>query len=160
MMDAVAHVQRIEGGRMWLRVSDNGVGCGRCDEPGGCRSVQISHAFGRPADEFVLPAYDGACVGDRVRIRIPDGAPLKAALGSYGLGAVLIVVGAAAGTAIASAPPADLHAAVGALAGLALAVVINRLLGRSQRWRSGLGMAVVAESACLHSGAEPFREAR
>lgn len=158
MMDALARVQRIEAGRVWLRVSDNGGGCGRCDEPGGCRAVQISHAFGKPADEFVLPAYGGARVGDRVRIRIPDGAPLKAALGSYGLGVVLLVAGAAAGTALASRELADLAAALGAGAGLALAVVINRGLSRSRRWRTSLDMELVAEQACLGPAADPVRE--
>lgn len=150
-MEAFARVQRVEGRRLWLKVSDNGGGCGRCDEPGGCRAVQIVHAFGKSADEFALPSYEGARVGDRVRIRIPDGAAVKAALGSYGLAVVLLVVCAAAGTAMANPDAADLYGTVGAVAGLALAVGINRLLGRSRRWRSGLSLEVVADGACLQT---------
>ncbi|ATE59774.1 Fis family transcriptional regulator [Thauera sinica] len=157
-MEAFARVQRIEGDRLWLKVNDAGGGCGRCDEPGGCRSVRIAHAFGRRADEFALPSYDGARVGDRVRISISDGAPLKAALCSYGLGAVLLVAGAAAGTALAAAGAADLPAAAGAVAGLGLAAAINRLLSRSRRWRSGLGMEVVADGACPQIPSASVRE--
>ncbi|TAH42136.1 MAG: Fis family transcriptional regulator [Betaproteobacteria bacterium] len=158
-MEAFARVQRVDGGRLWLKVSDTGGGCGRCDEPGGCRSVQIVHVFGKPATEFALPSYEGARVGDRVRIRIADGAPLRAALGSYGLAAALLVTGAAVGTALATGSESDLFGAIGAAAGLALAFVSNRLLVRSRRWRDGLSMEVVADGACLQASSSPVRKA-
>ena len=42
--------------------------------------MQISHAFGMPRDEFAMPVDSRFAVGDAVVIRIPDGAPLRAAL--------------------------------------------------------------------------------
>lgn len=148
MMEAYARVQRIDRGLAWLKISDNGAGCGRCDEPGGCRAVRITNAFGLPRHEFSLPYRDGTTVGDRVRITIPDGAPLRAALASYGLGVVLLLCGAAAGTTLGDPGAADLHGALGAVAGLALALLVNRLLARSRRWRGGLTMELVTEVAC------------
>jgi sigma-E factor negative regulatory protein RseC len=152
----VAQVRRVEAGRVWLRVSDAGSGCGRCDEPGGCRSVQIAHAFGMPRTEFALPTRLALKVGDTVLIGIPDGAPLKAAMASYGLGTVLLVAGAALGRVAAAAEMADLGAALGGLAGLALAFATNRLLFRSRGWRARLCMELLPQqdasrAVCLQS---------
>ncbi|NLF54688.1 MAG: SoxR reducing system RseC family protein [Thauera phenolivorans] len=148
-MEAFARVQRIDNDRVWLKVLDAGGGCGRCHEPGGCRSVQITQAFGLPRDEFALPRKDGVGVGDRVRIAIADGAPLRAALLSYGLGAALLLIGAAVGAGVTDGN-ADLGAGAGALGGLALAVLFNRILPRSRTWRAGLQMEIAPETACLH----------
>lgn len=150
-MEAFARVQRIENDRVWLKVLDAGGGCGRCHEPGGCRSVQITQAFGLPRDEFALPRKEGVAVGDRVRIEIADGAPLRAALLSYGLGAALLLIGAALGAGVTNGN-ADLGAATGALGGLALAVLFNRLLPRSRTWRAGLQMAIAPEATCPNTG--------
>lgn len=150
-MEAVARVQRIEGDRAWLMVIDAGGGCGRCDEPGGCRAVQITRAFGLPRDEFTLPCEAGVAVGDRVRIRIAEGAPLRAALLSYGLGVMLLLAGAAAGSGFGSAANADLPAAMGSAAGLLLAFLVNRLLARSRSWRNGLRMELVADGDCVRA---------
>lgn len=164
-MQAVAQVLRVEAGRVRLRVSDAGGGCGRCDEPGGCRSVQITQAFGRPRAEFVLPTRLKLEAGDTVLVSIPDGAPLKAAMASYGLGAVLLVAGAALGSVAAGPGSADLGAACGGLAGLALAFAVNRLLFRSRGWRSqlrmellpqrGLSHQTASQAVCLQSLQEP-----
>ncbi len=134
-MEAYARVERIEQGRAWLQLNGNAGGCGRCDEPGGCRSVQLTHAFGSPRDRISLPVTSGIRVGDQVRITIADGVPLRAALLSYGLGVVLLLLGAALGTMLSEAAMADLYALFGALAGLALAFALNRVLARSRRWR-------------------------
>lgn len=150
-MQALAKVLRVESGRAWLRVSDAGGGCGRCDEPGGCRSVQITQAFGLPKAAFVLPTRLALQVGDMVVISIPDGAPLKAALASYGLGVGLLVVGAAAGTWLSTRETADLAAGLGGIAGLVLAVIFNRVLLRSRGWRTQLHMELAPQAACLQS---------
>ncbi len=153
-MEAFARVQRVDRDSAWLKVTDAGGGCGRCNEPGGCRAVQITQAFGLPRDEFALPLAEGIRAGDRVRITIPDGAPLEAALVSYGLGAVLLVVGAALGAMLAGDAAADLYAAVGAAVGLILAVLFNRVLTRSRNWRARLKMELASEAACTHSAPE------
>lgn len=84
MIEAPAEVIRAEGGRVWVRLSERQGGCGRCDEPGGCRSMRITDTFGAPRQEFSLPDASDLVPGERVRITIPDGAPLSAALLSYG----------------------------------------------------------------------------
>lgn len=150
-MQARAQVLRVEGGQVWLKVADVGGGCGRCDEPGGCRSLQITQAFGAPKGEFVLPLSVPVLVGDRVLITIPDGAPLSAALASYGLATVLLVLGAAIGNGFARSGEGDLFALVGAGAGLAVAWVLNRLLARSRNWRYRLRMELAPATACVHT---------
>jgi sigma-E factor negative regulatory protein RseC len=151
MIEAPAEVIRAEGGQVRIRLSERQGGCGRCDEPGGCRSMRITDTFGAPRQEFSLPDSSGLVPGERVRITIPDGAPLRAALLSYGLGAVLTLTGAALGHGVVSVAAQDAGAAAGAVAGLALAIAINRLLARSRRWRGRLGMTLVRETdACTH----------
>lgn len=147
-MQAFATVLRVDAARAWLKLSDAGGGCGRCDEPGGCRSVQITQAFGLPRGEFALPAVAGVQAGDRVVITIPDGAPLQAALASYGLAVVLLLAGAALGSLLGGS---DLAAAVGAGLGLGLTVVLNWLLARSRNWRVRLRIELAPQPACVHS---------
>lgn len=153
-MEAQARVERVEAGRVWVKVSDEGRGCGRCDEPGGCRSIRITDALGRPSQVFTLATDLPLSVGDRVLIHIPDGAPLRAALVSYGLGAVLLLLGAALGKSFAPPAAVDLWAAIGAGAGLALAYAGNRILARSRNWRAQLRMEIAADSACTHFSRE------
>lgn len=146
-----AEVVRVDEGQAWVRISERQGGCGRCDEPGGCRSMRIVDAFGAPKQVFVLPDPFGLHPGDRVSVAIPDGAPLRAALFSYGLGAALMLAGAAVGSAFPGVAAGDLGAGLGALAGLGLAVVVNRALARSRRWRGGLNMSLVRDqTSCAH----------
>lgn len=151
MIEAPAEVVRVADGHAWVRISERQGGCGRCDEPGGCRSIRIADVFGAPKQVFALPDPFGLQPGDRVRVSIPHGAPLRAALLSYGLGALLLLVGATLGSVVATSAAAnigaDLGAAMGALGGLALAVTINRVLARSRHWRGGLSMSLRREQA-------------
>ena len=151
MMQARARVLRVEGGQAWLKLSESTGGCGRCDEPGGCRSVQISHAFGLPKEEFVLPTGLDLKPGDSVLISIPEGAPLRAAFASYGLASLLLLLGAAVGNHLGGAVRADLYALIGALLGLGLAWAANRALPRSRNWRSRLHMELTREDECVRT---------
>lgn len=81
-----------------------------------------------------------------------DGAPLRAALASYGLAALLVLAGAFMGGVIADGVAADAHVASGVVAGLALALAVNRVLGRSRRWRGGLKLELAGVQACRHAG--------
>lgn len=150
-MQANARVVRVEDGRAWLELADVAGGCGRCDEPGGCRSVQMSQAFGVPGKVFALPTSLPVSAGDRVRISIPDGAPLSAALASYGLATLLLIAGAAIGSELGNGGRADLFALVGGGVGLLLAWSINKALPRSRTWRHRLRMELAREGDCLNS---------
>lgn len=150
MIEAQAVVVAVERGLARVRISDRQDGCGRCDEPGGCRSVRIAHAFKAPEEEFRVPDTLGLQAGDRVLVRMADGAPLRGAMVSYGLGAVLLVVGAGFGHAWAGAGQQDVYAVAGAGVGLGLAIAINRLLHFSRAWRNRLHIALVRdEGGCV-----------
>ncbi|NUQ51025.1 MAG: SoxR reducing system RseC family protein [Phycisphaerae bacterium] len=147
-MEARARILRVENGQAWLALTEKQGGCGRCDEPGGCGSVQIGQVFGMPKGEFVLPADDRFAAGDMVVISIPEGAPLRAALVSYGLATLLLVMGAALGSSIGAPPHVDAYALAGGVAGLALAWGMNRVLPRSRNWRQRLHMELAPEGDC------------
>lgn len=150
MMEARAVVVCLDGDHAWVRVSEQAGGCGRCDEPGGCRSVKLTTVFKSPTETFRLPNAIGARPGDNVRICIDDGAPLRAALASYALAAVLLVGGGALG-AMADGG-GDMAVLAGAVGGLVLAWLVNRVLLRSRSWRSSLSMVVVgAVPSCGHA---------
>ena len=150
MIEAPAEVVRVERDRAWVRVTERQGGCGRCDEPGGCRSMRITEAFGPSNSVFAVQDTLGVQQGDRVRLCIPEHAPLRAAMMSYGLGVVLMLLGAALGNQLAGTGNADVHAAVGAAGGLLLAYVLNRTLARSRRWRGMLTVSMVRETGeCL-----------
>lgn len=154
MIEAPAEVVRVAPGRVWVRLASQPGGCGRCDEPGGCRSMKITQAFGGTDRLFALPDHLGLRPGERIRITMADGAPLGAALASYGLGAACVVFGALGGGAFASAA-SDAAVAAGALAGLALAYGVNRVLLRSRYWRARLAMELRRDDGhCTNDAAE------
>ena len=150
-MQARARVLRVENELAWLEMSENAGGCGRCDEPGGCRSVQLAHAFGGAEKVFALPMSVPVKPGDKVVISIPDLAPLSAALAAHGLATVLLLVGAAIGSMVGGDGRADLFGLVGGVAGLALAWWINKALPRSRIWRHRLRMELAPEGDCVQS---------
>lgn len=152
MIEARAVVVAVADGLARVRVVDRQEGCGRCDEPGGCRSVKLAYALRPPASEFSLPDTLGVRVGDEVALQLQDGASLRSALVSYGLGAVLMIVGAAGGQWLAGSDPAAL---AGAVAGLVLAWAVNRGLHRSRRWRGSLRVEMTRPGAlCAHDFGE------
>jgi len=138
MIETRAVVIEAGNGEARVLVQDRQGGCGRCDEPGGCRSVKLAYALKAPVEIFSVPDRIGVSPGDQVVLRIPDRAPLLGAMLSYGLAVVLMLGGAAIGHFSATAGQEDLAAAFGAGFGIVLAVILNRSLARSRRWREGL----------------------
>ena len=148
MIEARARIITVHNGRARLAVLDREEGCGRCDEPGGCRSVRIAYALRPPKSEFELLDTLGVQAGDEVVLQMPDGVALRGALASYGLGVLLMIGGAVMGNLLVGG---DGAAAVGAAAGIVLAVVINRTLTRSRRWRKSLNIEMRRPDApCMH----------
>ena len=150
MIEAGAVVERLEGEDAWVRVQERSGGCGRCDEPGGCRSSGIAYAFKAPKTLFRVPNRIGARIGDVVQLRMEDGAALRGAMLSYGLGVALLVIGAAVGHAVAPTELADAGAAAGAVAGMIAALLANRVLVRSTRLRARFGIQMVFAANCAH----------
>lgn len=155
MIEARAVVVGVADGHARVKVIDRQEGCGRCDEPGGCRSIKLAYAVRPPASEFSLPDTLGVAVGDEVALQMRDGASLRSAMISYGLGAVLLILGAAAGQWLAPGAASDLYAVGGAVTGLVLAVMLNRVLHRSRRWRGALRIEMARPAAvCAHDFGE------
>ena len=109
-------VSRVDGECAWVVVSVSG-GCGRCHEEGGCGGVNIAKPFGQHRRELRVPNDIDARAGEAVNVVIDDAVPLRAALLTYGLPILGVLVGAWLGTALAGDGRADLSAALGAGAG-------------------------------------------
>lgn len=128
-METFARVKRIEGAHALVEIDASGGGCGRCDEPGGCRSGVLSHLFHKPCREFALPNEIGAREGDRVVVRLGDGKLGRWAALGYLIPLATTLLGALAGETFGGEElGAALGAAFGLLAGGGLAL---RLVSRS-----------------------------
>ena len=145
MIEANGVVTRLEDGDAWVRVDRSSGGCGRCDEPGGCRSIGLAYALKTPDAEFRLPNPSAVGVGDAVRIRIDERMPLRGAFATYGLGVVLLIAGAAVGHSLAAPAAEDFFALAGGTGGLLAALGLNRLLLRSGRWRRSLDVELAKD---------------
>jgi sigma-E factor negative regulatory protein RseC len=130
-IEARAEVVRVEGERAWVRLVGEQGGCGRCHEPGGCGGARLTDVFGVMSKEYVLEDSPGLEPGERVKLVMEEGVPLRMALSSYGLGTVSILFGGMLGTFLTPAAWSDLGAGLGALAGGALAVLGYRRVFRA-----------------------------
>lgn len=121
-MQAEGTVMRLEGVIAHVKVMRE-QGCGRCHEVGGCGG----QGHEAKCQEFVVDNTFGAHQGQRVRIEVPEGAALSAALLMYGLPLLALLAGAGLGR-LASA--ADGVVAAGAAIGLVCAMTGLRLTRR------------------------------
>ncbi|HQR02627.1 MAG: SoxR reducing system RseC family protein [Proteobacteria bacterium] len=127
MSCAIGEVRQIEDGIARVAVT-RAVGCGRCHEPGGCGGTLVGAPGLQPVVEYLLPSVDGVAEGDRVEVRVPEGAVLHAAFRSYGLVTLLALAGAAL--------PVALGAGDGpALAGLGIGLLFGWWLLRRHATR-------------------------
>lgn len=147
MNEAQGVVERVEGGHAWVRLTGRAGGCGRCDEPGGCRSTGLAYALKAPSEVFAVSNSIDVRPGELVRLRLHDGAPLRGALLGYGLSIGLLLIGAALGSALADPGAQDLTAAAGGLGGLAVAFGVNRAVFRSRTVRRAFEIEMVRGSA-------------
>jgi sigma-E factor negative regulatory protein RseC len=138
MIETNAVVVRAGEGKVWVRLLEHHGGCGRCDEPGGCRAPRLAEIFQGSERTFAVDDPLGLHANERVKIVIDDGVPLRAALASYGLGTALALGGAALGVWLAPAARGDLAAVAGLASGIAVLVFILCIRARrrdSTRWR-------------------------
>ena len=96
-LESKAWVTKFEPGFVWVRMDTRAGGCGRCDEPGGCRSG-LERAANKQSKEYKL-AYEGLplCIGQPVYVKVNKSVPLRAALLGYGLPTLGLIVGAGLG---------------------------------------------------------------
>lgn len=152
MIETSGVVERLVDGDAYVRVSERVGGCGRCDEPGGCRSSGLTYPFKAPGSVFRLPNRIGARPGDAVTLRMQEGGALRGALMAYGLGVVCLLGGAAVGRLVAATPESDLPVLAGSVVGLLLAVAINRIAARSGTLRAGLRVEMAPAQPHAHCG--------
>ena len=124
-MDTVVRVMRLEGAVAVVAAEVDGIGCGRCSEPGGCRSALLTQFFIAPSREFSVPNEIDARAGDRVVIRLAAGSLLGWSLTTYLVPVLAVILGAALGASIAGeAFSRDGGAVGGSLVGLVLAACL------------------------------------
>lgn len=130
-MDVDAVVLGTVGSDAIVRVSRDQAGCGRCEQPGGCRSGLLSRPLRPDCGEYRVANRIGARVGETVVLRVPEGAVLRAAAGAYVVPVLMILAGAGMGVGAAgSGGGEDVAALAGAATGLALAVALNGYMRR------------------------------
>ncbi|MDR1423694.1 MAG: SoxR reducing system RseC family protein [Azoarcus sp.] len=136
MIALSATVVAANEGKIRVRLLENPGGCGHCDEPGGCHGPRFAEMF---KGERVFSVDDpiGLAEGQRVKLVVDAGVPLKAAWASYGLGTALVLLGAALGVWLMPPAQADIGAALGVVLGAALMGGMLYLRARrgAQAWR-------------------------
>ncbi|MDP1635558.1 MAG: SoxR reducing system RseC family protein [Gallionellaceae bacterium] len=124
-----------------------GGGCGHCSSEGGCGSGALSKLFcSTKPRRFIVLNRAGAKVGDEVQVSLPDGILLRGAMKLYVLPLTLLLAGGIVGAALAGEGASrDLHAVVGAVAGLLSGFAIAKLSS------SGAVRAVATSILASHS---------
>jgi sigma-E factor negative regulatory protein RseC len=97
--------------------------CGLCGQTRGCGISLWGRLFGHRNNIFRAANQIGAKVGDSVVVGVDEHALLTSSLAAYGAPLLALLAGALLGNGIGSGERADLYAAIGALAGLALGLL-------------------------------------
>jgi len=128
MMEMHAIIVQVHGEEASVQPVGTG-GCGHCDSEGGCGSGALTKLFcSNKPRHFKVRNQVCAKVGDEVQVSIADGVLLRGAMKMYVLPLILLLVGGATGTSLAStAVVQDEYAVAGAVIGLALGFVIAKL---------------------------------
>lgn len=137
-MEAQGVVRRLEGDEAVVEVTEEQGGCGRCHEPGGCKTGLLSHGFRHSCREFRVHNGIGAQPGEQVVLRVAEGSLLQAAFIAYLLPVASVLLGAGAGVAFAGGGATDMAALFGALAGLGLGAWGAQRLQRARARQAGL----------------------
>ncbi|MBI3141083.1 MAG: SoxR reducing system RseC family protein [Rhodocyclales bacterium] len=133
MIEQEAIVARVEGDQAYIEVGGQGSGCGRCHEAGGCQSGLLTQLFRPGPRHFRIDNRIGAEPGERVVVRVAEGATLRAALLVYLIPVLFLVAGAFAGTALGGgSASADGAALLGALLGLGAGALVSFALRKGR----------------------------
>lgn len=130
MSDPLTHagvIRAIDGRRMSVAVATQG--CASCGQKKSCGVGQLAGT--RPSTLIELPASEGLQAGDPVTLSLDAATIHRAALLGYLLPAILLMAGTVAGDVLAEPGlSADLGAALGALAGGGIGLLLARLGAR------------------------------
>lgn len=130
-MEREAVVTRVEGSQAYVEFLGETAGCGRCHETGGCQSGMLGQLFCSKPRLFRLDNPIDAAPGERVVVRVEEGAALRAALQAYVLPLAFLLLGALAGASMGEAGGEDAATAMGALAGIIAGVVAGLTFRRA-----------------------------
>ena len=112
MSGAWGTVAALDGEYALIRMDDSG--CGRCRAPGGCGGNNAVSILCRAPRTFRVPNPEHRVVGERVRVRVAEGAIGHGALHVYAVPLLALLLGALAGSTLAD----EAGAIAGAIAGL------------------------------------------
>ena len=145
MLEQHAIVLKTEGAIAWVEARESGT-CGSCGS-GGCSTRRLADLFGRRERAFPVNNVLQARAGERVVIGIPPGALWKSAFRLYGLPLLLLMAGGLLGQHAGG----DMGAVAGAIGGLLLAALAQKVRSPSQAWqpvmlRRGNEISLVAKS--------------
>lgn len=129
MLEQHAIVLKTAGDLAWVEARESG-SCGSCGS-GGCSTRRLADLFGRRERAFPVANVLHAAAGERVVIGIPPGALWKSAFRLYGLPLLLLIAGGLAGQHAYGDPGAVL----GAVGGLLLSVLLQRIRGGARAWQ-------------------------
>lgn len=115
-----AVVRALDGDMAVVEVAQGG--CGRCHEEGGCGGQNLSRMFCSSAPTYRVDNGAGAEVGDQVTVAIASGSVRRSANLAYGVPLLAMIGGAAVGNWLAG----DLGGVVGAVSGMAIALITVR----------------------------------
>lgn len=131
MIESEAIVLHAEKTHAWVRIRPH-TPCGNCDPETGCKTIAMTRLFSGNNQEFRVLNPVTAQAGDLVHVAIAEGLLLKSALWGYGLPLGLLLLGAASGHFIFSAPYENLATLTGAVLGVAIALLLLRNRSRLQ----------------------------
>lgn len=132
-----ARVTRVVDARTFVSVTGKS-GCGRCEEPGGCRSDMLGEVFGSRCREYEVDNLAGARAGAVVAVDVPDGVPLRVALLVYGMPLAAMLGTAVLAVAFGAGEPAVIVSSLLALVCSILFLRAPRIVKWSRRVRPQL----------------------
>lgn len=129
MLEQHAVVLKTEGDTAWVEARESGA-CGSCGS-GGCSTRRLADLFGRRERAFPVDNVLRARAGERVVIGIPAGALWRSAFRLYGLPLLLLIAGGLIGQQAGGDP----GAVGGAVGGLLIAALAQKIRGSAPAWQ-------------------------
>jgi len=133
MIETKARIVSISDGTAWVAPTEES-GCGGCGSRSSCAVSGLAKHFSRRQKLVPVACDASAKPGDELVLAVSEGELLKAGLMAYLLPTVLSVAGAAWAS---SRGYGDIGSVAGMAGGIALGLLIARLLARKARLRIG-----------------------
>ncbi len=133
MIETRTRIVSISNGTAWVAPTEDS-GCGGCGSRSSCAVSGLAKYFSRHQKLVPVPCHAGARPGEELVVAVSEGELLKAGLMAYLLPAGLGVAGAAWAAASGLGDPG---AVAGMAGGVALGLLVARLLSRKARLRIG-----------------------